>query len=158
MIESTAILEEGCMVDVSCYIGHYTIIRPKAYIGLKSEIRAHCFIAEGAQIGINTHVFQYSNIGAYTIIENDVWIGPRVLICNTKNIAHCRPYDTKISPSIIRQGARIASGVVILPDVEIGKNALVGAGSVVTKNVPPNTIVYGNPAKVTGIVPLKERI
>ena len=158
MIESTAIIEEGALIDRPAYIGHYTIIRPKAIIKYNSQIRAHCFIAEGAEIGINTHVFQYSNIGAYTVVGDDVWIGPRVLVCNTKNIAHKRPFVTKLTPSTIKRGARIASGVVILPDVIIGENALVGAGSVVTKNVPDNAIVYGNPAKIVGEVPLGERI
>lgn len=158
MIESTAIIEEGAILNDPQYIGHYTIIRPHAVINVGVEIRAHCFIAEGAVIGIDTHVFQFSNIGAYTVVEDDVWIGPRVLVCNTKNIAHKRPFVTKLTPSTIKRGARIASGVVILPDVIIGENALVGAGSVVTKNVPDNAIVYGNPAKIVGEVPLGERI
>jgi len=145
-------------VGENVLIESYTFIRPNVTIGDNTEIRQFCFIAEGAKIGSNVKIFQFSNICKNAIIEDCVYIGPGVTLTNTQKIAHLRSYKPIIDAPVIKYGARIGSRAVILPGVTIGRNALIGAGAVVTKDVPDNEIYYGNPARYKGDVPEGERI
>ncbi len=157
-IEKTAIIEPGAIIGENCYIGHYVIIRPGATIGDYSEIRPHCFVGANAKIGRHTNVNQLSSICQYIIIEDYVFIGPGVITTNTKKIAFKRNYDGYTQAPKILHGARIGAGVIILPGVVIGKNALVGAGSIVTKSISDQTINIGVPSKQIGDVPDEEII
>lgn len=157
-VEHGVVIEDAVRIGRDCFLGYYTIIRPGVVIGNHSEIRSNCYIAEDVRIGNQTHIFQYTNVGKGTIIEDRVWIGAKVMITNTKNIAHLRPYKTELHPVTIKYGARIASSVLINPGVTIGENATVGAGSVVTKDVPDGEIWFGNPAKYHKAVSELERL
>jgi len=148
VIQHGAVIEDNSIIMDHCFIGYYSIIRPNVFIGCHTDIRAHCFIAEGAHIAAGVKVFQFSNVGAGTIIERKAYLGPRVLITNTKRISNGRSYTPKIEPVVIRFGARIGGGAVLLPGVEIGANSVIGAGSVVTKSIPDNVVAVGNPAKI----------
>ncbi len=158
VIERTAIIEEGVTIGDNCYIGHYTIIRPNVAIGNNTEIRAHCFIAEEAKIGDHVRIFHFSNICKLAVIENYVYVGVRALLTNTKRIAWSRSYKAELEPPHICEGARIASGAIVLPGVTVGKNALVGAGSVVARDVPERQIWFGLPGRKRGTVPEEELI
>jgi acetyltransferase-like isoleucine patch superfamily enzyme len=155
-IESTAIIEPGAVIGENCYIGHFAVIRPGVIIGDYSEIRAHTFIAAKAKIGRGTNVNQFSNICRDVIIEDNVFIGPGVIMTNTKKIAFRREYDDVSQAPYIEYGARIGGGVTLCPGVRIGKNCVIGAGSVVTKSTESGWIYYGYPAKKIKIVSLDE--
>lgn len=157
-IESFAIIEGDAYVGNNVYIGHFAIIRPGVFLCDNVEIRAHCFIAEDVCVGENTHIFQFTNIAKGAIIEEDVWIGAHNMFTNTRNIAHKRPYPTRIYPPHILRGARIGSNCTFTPGVTVGENAVIGAGSVVTKDVPDNMLVMGRPATIVKEVPINERI
>lgn len=148
LIQKGAILEEDALVMDDCFIGYYSVIRPRAFIGCHTDIRSHCYVAEGAHISAGVKIFQFSNIGAWTVIERKVYVGPRVMITNTKRISHGRSYDPHVDPVVLKFGCRIGSGAILLPGVTVGTNSVVGAGAVVTKSVPNNVVVVGNPAKV----------
>jgi len=152
-IESTAIIEEDVQIGDNCYIGHNTIIRPKTIIGDNSEIRAFCFVAGNVKIGNYVRIFQYSNIAYGSIINNSIYIGTRVVLVNTRRISWRREYPPKLKGPYIKSGARIASGSILMPGVTIGKNALVGAGSLVDRDVPDRQIWFGSPARKRGTVP-----
>lgn len=146
-IEYTAIIEGHRNIGNDTYIGHYTIIRPKVIIGNNSDIRAHCFIEDRVNIGNNVQIRQLSNICAGTIIEDNVFIGMGCIFINTRKIAYLRNYKYLEEPPIIKYGARIGSHTTIMSGVTIGKNTLIGAGSVVINNIPDNEVWIGNPAK-----------
>jgi len=152
------IIEKNVKIGNNVFIGHYTHIRPNVVIGDDSEIRAFCTLAGDNTIGKKVKIFQYSNISKGTIIEDRAYIGAKVLTTNTRRIAHLRDYKPNLQGVHICYGARIGSGSKILPGITIGKNASIGLGAIVTKDVAENAIVYGDPGTYRGEVPEEERV
>ena len=127
----------GCTIGDHTKIGTFVEVQKNAFIGRHCKIQSHTFICEGVTI------------------EDEVFIGHGVTFVNDKypratngNGALQNEQDWKVEPTIVKKGASIGSGVTILCNVTIGEKAIVGSGSVVTRNVPPNTIVAGNPARI----------
>lgn len=122
-----------------------------ATIGSNCVIHSHVWFGEGVKIGNNVKVQAMSFIPEGVIIEDDVFIGPRVTFTNDKypEVSKDRG-EEKWKPliTIVRKGASIGAGAVILPGIIIGENSRIGAGAVVTKNVPDNVVVCGNPAQI----------
>lgn len=134
----------------------YVVIREGTTIGEKTTIGNAVCIEPNATIGSHCSINTQSHITGGIIIEDYVFFGPNVTTTNTWNIAYKREIEQVTEGPIIRRAARIGGGVTILPRVEIGENALIGAGAVVTKDVGPREIWVGNPAKCVGTVPESE--
>ena len=132
----------GCSIDDDSKIGAFVEIQKNATIGKNCKISSHTFICEG--VHIEDDVF----VGHSVTFINDMY--PRATAGDGKLQTES---DWKVVETFVKKGASIGSGSTILGGVTIGENAIVGAGSVVTKNVPPDTIVAGNPAKVMRKVP-----
>jgi acetyltransferase-like isoleucine patch superfamily enzyme len=126
----------GCEIGDSSKIGAFVEIQKGARIGRRCKISSHTFICEG--VTIEDNVF----IGHGVTFTNDVY--PRA---TTPDGGLQTEKDWKVEPTLVQKGASIGSGATILPRVTIGEHAIVGAGSVVTRNVRPRTIAWGNPAK-----------
>ena len=126
----------GCTIGDNTKIGTFVEVQKNATIGRNCKISSHTFICEG--VTIEDHVF----IGHNVTFINDTF--PRA---TTPEGALKKDTDWKVEPTVVKKGASIGSGAVILSHVIIGENAIVGAGSVVTKNVAPNSIVTGSPAR-----------
>jgi UDP-2-acetamido-3-amino-2,3-dideoxy-glucuronate N-acetyltransferase len=132
-------------------IGEGTIVHDqvnlyKCKIGKNCKIDAFVYIEEGVTIGNNCKIRPFVFIPNGVTIEDDVFVGPNVTFTN--DIYPKVKGDWQLLKTTVKQGVGIGANSVILPLVTIGKNALVGAGSVVTKDVPENAIVAGNPAKI----------
>lgn len=127
----------GCAVGDETKIGAFVEIQKNASVGKNCKISSHTFICEG--VTIEDNVF----IGHGVTFINDSY--PRATTGDGRMQTEA---DWKVEKTLVRKGASIGSGSTILANVTIGENALVGAGSVVTKDVPPNSIVAGNPARV----------
>jgi acetyltransferase-like isoleucine patch superfamily enzyme len=127
----------GCTIGDQTKIGAFVEIQKNAVIGNSCKIQSHTFICEGVTL------------------EDNVFIGHSVTFINDKYPRATVPSgelqteaDWKVEPTVVKKGASIGSGSTILGNITIGENAIVGAGSLVNRNVPPNTIVAGNPAKI----------
>ncbi len=127
----------GCEIGDETKIGAFVEIQKNARIGLRCKISSHSFICEG--VDIEDNVF----IGHGVTFINDSY--PRA---TTAGGGLQTETDWKVEKTVVKRGASIGSGSTILSKVTIGENAIVGAGSVVTKDVPANTIVAGNPARI----------
>jgi acetyltransferase-like isoleucine patch superfamily enzyme len=127
----------GCEIGANTKIGAFVEIQKNAKIGSNCKISSHTFVCEG--VTIEDQVF----IGHNVAFINDSY--PRAATGDGQMQTEA---DWKVETTLVKRGASIGSGSTILSNVTIGENALVGAGSVVTKDVPPNTIVAGNPARV----------
>jgi acetyltransferase-like isoleucine patch superfamily enzyme len=126
----------GCEIGDDTKIGAFVEIQKNATVGRRCKISSHTFVCEG--VTIEDNVF----IGHGVMFINDIY--PRA----TANGQLQTEADWKVERTVIKQGASIGTGATILANVTIGENAIVGAGSVVTKDVPANSIVAGNPAKM----------
>ena len=127
----------GCEIGDETKIGAFVEIQKNARVGRRCKISSHTFICEG--VAIEDNVF----IGHGVTFTNDSYPRATTAAGDLQTEA-----DWKVEPTVVRKGASIGSGATILPNLEIGKNAIVGAGAVVTKSVPANAVVAGNPAKV----------
>ena len=127
----------GCKIGDGTRIGPFVEVQRGAVIGARCKISSHSFICEG--VTIEDNVF----IGHGVMFTNDSY--PRA---TTSNGGLQTEADWKVERTLVTQGASIGTGATILPNLSIGENAIVGAGSVITRDVPANAVVAGNPAKV----------
>tara|TARA_B100000965_G_scaffold91484_1_gene74567 strand:- start:3729 stop:4202 length:474 start_codon:yes stop_codon:yes gene_type:complete len=146
-IHETAILDSGAEVGENTKIWHFTHIMSKAKIGESVSIGQNCFIGDNVVVGNNVKI--QNNVSLYdgVIIENDVFVGPSVVFTNVKLPRSLESVNKNYTQTIVRKGVTLGANSTIICGVEIGENSFIGAGSVVTKDIPPNTMWYGNPAK-----------
>ncbi len=147
-IHEKAIVEEGATVGARTRVWAFVHILPDAVIGEDCNICDHVFIENDVAIGNRVTVKCGIYIWNGVRIEDDVHLGPNVVFTNDMYPRSKQPFE--LQQTIVRCGASVGANATILPGITIGESALVGAGSVVTKDVPSHALVVGNPAQQIG--------
>ena len=158
-IHPTADVSDRAMIGPRTRIWHQAQVREGARIG------ARCIVGKGAYVDLNVIIGDDVKIqnGVYVYhgvtVEDGVFLGPGVILTNDKLPRAINPdgtlkadADWEVSPTVIQRGASVGAGAVVLPGVTVGEFAMVGAGAVVTRDVPAYGLVYGNPARLHGYV------
>ncbi len=150
-IHPSAHVSQDAEIGEGTKIWHEAQVREEAKIGRNCILGKCVYIGRGVHIGNNVKIENRASIFQGVYIEDDVFIGPHVVFTND-----LRPrafnQSWQIIKTYVRKGASIGANSTIICGIEIGEYAMIGAGSVVTKDVPPYALVYGNPARVKGFV------
>lgn len=151
-IHKTAEIEENVEIGKNAKIWHHVHIRENAKIGKNCNIGKGVYIDRDVKIGNNCKIQNYACIYKGVEIEDDVFIGPHVVFTNDLYPRSFIWDDTKITKTIVKRGASIGANSTIICGVTIGEYSMIGAGSVVTKDIPDHGLVYGNPSVLKGYV------
>jgi acetyltransferase-like isoleucine patch superfamily enzyme len=150
-IRSGTVIYRGSRIGCNLETGHNVVIREENLIGDNFRIWSNSTIDYGCKIGDNVRIHHNVYISQFTIVEDDAFLGPGVTLVNDVHPGCPNAVECMRGP-VIKRGAQIGTNVCVLPRVVIGENALIGAGSVVTKDIPPGAVAYGNPAQVRGSI------
>jgi acetyltransferase-like isoleucine patch superfamily enzyme len=146
-LRSGTVLYLGSRIGSNLQTGHHAVVREECALGDDVSIWANSVVDYGCRIGNRVKIHSNCYVAQYTEIEDDAFLAPGVTIAN--DLYPGRPGSRQVmSGPHIGAGARIGVNVTILPFVRIGAGALIGAGSVVTRDVPPGMVATGNPARV----------
>jgi acetyltransferase-like isoleucine patch superfamily enzyme len=147
VIRSHTVIYAGNEIGDGFQTGHGVLIREANTIGAQVSIGSHTVVEHHVRIADGVRVHSQAFIPEFSILEEDCWIGPNVVFTNAIHPRCPRVKDCLQGP-VIRRGAKIGANATLLPGVIVGEMALVAAGAVVTRDVPPGTVVAGNPARV----------
>ena len=160
LIHPTALVE-SVNVGTGSRVWAYAHIMTGARVGKKCNIGEHCFIESGATVGDGAIIKNGNMVWEGVTIEDDVFIGPHVVFTNDLNPRsrfspqarnRYRRKANWLVPTLVKRGSTLGAGAIILAGVTIGEYAMVGAGALIAKDVPPYAIAKGNPAQVSGWV------
>ena len=151
----TAIVDEGVSIDEGTKIWHWVHVSSGAKIGKNCSLGQGVYVAGNVKIGegvkIQNNVSVYDNV----TLEDDVFCGPSMVFTNVYNPRSYIERKTEYRDTLVKRGATIGANATIVCGVTIGEYAMIGSGAVVTKDVPPFSLVVGNPAKNIGWVDIK---
>jgi acetyltransferase-like isoleucine patch superfamily enzyme len=142
------------MIGSSSNIWQFVVVLERAQIGENCNICSHCFIENDVKIGDEVTIKNCVQIWDGIEIESNVFIGPNVTFTNDCfPVSRAKHY--KLERTLVKKGAVIGANATILPGITLGEGSMIAAGSVVTKNVEPNTLVAGNPARFVKVLERK---
>ncbi|MFX1300532.1 MAG: DapH/DapD/GlmU-related protein [Promethearchaeota archaeon] len=150
IIRTESVIYAGSQIGNNVRMGHNTLIREKVTIGDNTLVGTGVVIDGNTSVGKNVSIQTNVYIPWQTMIEDHVFLGPNSILTNDKYVMR---KDYELKGPILRRGVSVGAGAVILPAIEIGSEAVIGAGAVVTKDVPPKAIVYGVPGRIHSSVP-----
>jgi acetyltransferase-like isoleucine patch superfamily enzyme len=158
------VLEDGCVVCAGAIVFAGARICAGAIVGDQAHVRERATLGAGSVLGRGSALGSDARVGervsiqtnvwltSHTLVEDDVFVGPGVVTTNDDEMGRGRPANELRAP-VLRRGCKVGGGAILTPGVEIGAGAFVAAGAVVTKDVPPQTLVMGVPAVVKGPYP-----
>jgi len=147
---SSAVIDEGCNIGNGTRIWHFSHIMPGCIIGDGCNIGQNVVVSPDVVLGKNVKI--QNNVSIYTgvVCEDDVFLGPSMVFTNVINPRSAVNRKNEYARTFVRKGATIGANATIVCGIEIGEFSFIGAGAVVTKNVPAYALVVGNPARQTG--------
>jgi acetyltransferase-like isoleucine patch superfamily enzyme len=151
-----AIVFAGTRLGQGVVIGDQACVRERCELGDEVVVGRGSLVENDTTIGARTRVQANAYVTAYSTLEEDVFVAPCVVTTNDNFMGRTEKRLELMRGPTIRRGARIGGGAVLLPGIEVGEEAFVGAGAVVVRDVAPRTVVVGNPARVLRAVPDEE--
>ncbi|WP_028788221.1 acyltransferase [Terrimonas ferruginea] len=151
-VHSSAVIDAGASIGAGSKVWHFTHIMSSSAIGENCIIGQNVFIDRKVKIGNGVKI--QNNVSVYqgVTLEDDVFLGPSMVFTNVINPRSFIERKTEFRPTLVCRGATIGANATILCGIEVGEYALIGAGAVVTRTVPPFALITGNPGKRTGWV------
>jgi acetyltransferase-like isoleucine patch superfamily enzyme len=156
IVSTGAIVFAGSRIGARVILGDQSCVRERVEIGDDVVVGRGVLVENDTTVGARTKLQADAYVTAYSTLEEDVFVAPCVVTTNDDFMGRTERRHELIRGPTIRRGARVGGGAVLCPGVEIGEEAFVGAGAVVTKDVAPRTLVVGNPARVLREVPPDE--
>jgi len=147
VIRSHTVIYAGNTIGGNFNSGHSALIREENSIGDNVSIGSHTVIEHHVEIAANVRIHSQAFVPEFTVLEEGAWVGPNVVFTNALHPL-CKKVKDCLKGATVRRKAKIGANSTILPDIVIGENALVGAGSVVVDDVPDGSVVAGVPARV----------
>ena len=145
-VHKTAVIDEGCLIGEGSKIWHFSHLMQEAIIGRNCNIGQNVFIADHVCVGDNVKIQNNVSLYSGVVCEDDVFLGPSMVFTNVKNPRSAIDRRDKFEKTIIKKGETIGANATVLCGITIGKYAFVGAGAVITKDVPDYAIMLGVPA------------
>jgi UDP-2-acetamido-3-amino-2,3-dideoxy-glucuronate N-acetyltransferase len=146
-----AVVNAGARIARGCVIADQAHVRERAEIGAETVVGRGASVENDVSIGARVRLQTGAYITAWSLLEDDVFVAPGVVLTNDPTAGRRRKGE-ELRGAVLRRACRIGGGAVLLPGVEVGEEAFVAAGAVVTRDVPPRAIVMGVPARVSGEV------
>jgi acetyltransferase-like isoleucine patch superfamily enzyme len=156
IVSTGAVVFAGTTIGERVVIGDQACVRERCRIGDDVVIGRGSLVENDTSVGALTKIQAHAYITAYSLLEDNVFIAPCVITTNDNFMGRTEKRHKLVKGPTIRRGARIGGGCVLLPGIEIGEEAFVGAGAVVIRDVPPRALVVGNPARQIREVPDEE--
>ena len=153
VISTGAIVFAGTTVGERCILGDQSCVRERVAIGDDVVVGRGSLVENDTTIGARTRIQANAYVTAYTTLEEDVFIAPCVVTTNDNFMGRTEKRLELLKGPTVRRGARVGGGAILCPGIEVGEEAFVGAGAVVTKDVPARAVVIGSPARVLREVP-----
>lgn len=147
IIRSHTVIYAGTVIGHNFQTGHGVMIREGNQIGDEVSIGTQSVVEYGVKIGNKVRLHSQVFVPEYSVLEDGCWLGPNVVLTNALHPL-CPKAKKCMKGPTLKRGAKIGANATLLPDITVGEMALVGAGSVVTEDVPPRAVVVGNPARV----------
>jgi acetyltransferase-like isoleucine patch superfamily enzyme len=153
MVRAGAIIYAAVDLGAEVLVGHHTLLRSAVTVGAGSQLGHNLTVERATRIGREVRCSPGSHITSSTALGDRVFLGAGVRTINDKTLTWRDPHrDPELIPPRSEDGAKIGTGCVVLAGITVGSNALVGAGSLITHDIPPSAIAYGHPARVHGQV------
>jgi acetyltransferase-like isoleucine patch superfamily enzyme len=156
LVSTYADVFAGTELGPGCVVGDHAVVRERCRIGERVVIGRGATVENDTTIGARTKIQAEAYVTAYCTLEDDVFIAPCVVTTNDNFMGRTERRHEQRRGATVRRGARVGGGAILLPGVEVGEEAFVGAGAVVLRDVPPRTVVVGSPARALRQVPEDE--
>ncbi len=156
VVSTGAIVFAGTTVGARAIVGDQACVRERVLLGEDVVVGRGSLVENDTTVGARTRIQANAYVTGYSLLEEDVFVAPCVTTTNDDFMGRTERRLGLMRGPTVRRGARIGGGAVLCPGIEVGEEAFVGAGAVVTKDVPPRVVVVGNPARVLREVPEDE--